>query len=115
MSVQLEPDSCLCPGQVEYECQANDAKGLVWHSSDNQFGDIEFSKDDKVGNTTMSHLVTAKLTGLVPKSLNSSNFVSTLRVNNFQLNNTKLTCKGLQNSANSQNVNIDICIKGNAF
>ena len=115
IDVQLEPNSCLCPGQVQYQCRVNEAKGLVWQSSDNQFADIEFSQDDNVGNITMSDLVTANLTGLVPNNLNSSDFMSTLRVNSFQLNKTKLTCMGLLTFGNSQNININICIRGNAL
>ena len=118
--VQLEQSSCLCPDRVEYQCHVYEAQSLVWHSNNDLFADIEYVSRDRVGKTIESAdlTVTAKLTAKVANMLESSNLTSTLRVNNYQLNETELTCIGLViggsgTVSDSHNDSINICITGN--
>ena len=119
VQVHLGPSagSCLCPNNITYVCQVNLTNSLIW-SNNKLMNDLIYQSLDKVGHLRYEEeRVTANLTSKVANE-ELLNLTSTLKVHDFELNNTKLTCNGSLATASggiqdSINATATICIIGN--
>ena len=118
VQVHLDPSagSCRCPDNITYVCQANLANSLIW-SNNKLRNDVKYQSIDTVGDLLyVEERVMANLTSRITNK-ESLNLTSTLKVHDFELNNTELTCSGSLAAMSgeildSNNATVTICITG---
>ena len=120
MSVQIHlgpsAGSCSCPDKIAYVCQVNLTSSLIW-SNIKLLNDVKYQIVDTAGQLYSFEKVTANLTSKITANEESLNLTSTLKVHDFELNNTELTCSGSLATASgdildSNNATVAICITG---
>ena len=118
VQIHLGPSagSCSCPDNITYVCQVNLTSSLIW-SNIKLLNDVKYQIVDTAGQLYSFEKVTINLTSKIAANEESLNLTSTLKVHDFELNNTELTCSGLLTTAigdilDSNNATTTICITG---